>query len=118
MVVDHKSRAMKPRSRRQKPTKADLELDDYLRQLYLYAVAVEKEYGSPPEFLCFNCFRTQNVIKEPFSAETQKKVTDWFKTTIENIRNETEFSPDMEFFKCTHLCEMHDWCEYFELVKW
>lgn len=117
-IIDHKSRAMKPRSKRKKPTKSDLELDEYLRQLYLYAIAVEKEYGSPPEFLCFNCFRAQTIIKEPYDQDTRRKVAEWFADTIEDIRNETKFSPDMEYFKCTHLCEMHDWCEYFELAKW
>ena len=38
VIVDHKSRALKPRSKRKKPTKTNQELDEYLRQLYLYAV--------------------------------------------------------------------------------
>ena len=56
-VVDNKSRILKPRSSRAKPTKADEELDAYLRQLYIYSAAVEEEYGKTPKSLCFNCFR-------------------------------------------------------------
>ncbi len=34
VILDNKSRALKPRSGRQKPTVSDAELDSYLRQLY------------------------------------------------------------------------------------
>lgn len=37
LIVDHKSRKLKPRSTRKKPTKSDEELDSYLKQLYLYS---------------------------------------------------------------------------------
>ena len=60
-VVDNKSRVLKPRSKREKPTKTDEELDAYLRQLYLYSAAVEEEYGVRPHKLCFNCFRTSRL---------------------------------------------------------
>lgn len=65
-VVDNKSRVLKPRSKREKPTKTDEELDAYLKQLYLYSAAVEEEYGVRPCKLCFNCFRTDTFIEEPF----------------------------------------------------
>ena len=61
-VVDNKSRILKPRSSRAKPTKADEELDAYLRQLYIYSAAVEEEYGKTPKSLCFNCFRDKLFI--------------------------------------------------------
>ena len=42
-VVDNKSKTLKPRSTRLKPTKTDEELDDYLRQLYIYSVRADYE---------------------------------------------------------------------------
>ena len=69
VIVDHKSKVLKPRSNRTKPTKTDEELDDYLIQLYLYAEAVRQQYGKLPKHLCFNCFRTQTLIKESFNNE-------------------------------------------------
>lgn len=114
-VVDNKSRVLKPRSSRAKPTKTDEELDAYLTQLYLYSVAVEHEYGRLPKALCFNCFRTPILIEEPFKEEAYAASKLWLSERVEAIKGEKEFRPNMEFFKCKHLCEMQDFCEYCEL---
>lgn len=68
-IVDNKSRDLKPRSNRENPTVKDKELDLMLRQLYIYSIAVEQEYGVLPEALCFNCFRTGVFIKERFDKQ-------------------------------------------------
>lgn len=117
IVVDNKSRTLKPRSGRVVPTKTDQELDEYLRQLYLYSISIKNEYGSYPSELCFDCFRTQTVIREPFRVEKYEETKDWAKQTVERIASETDFNPDIEYFKCRYLCEMQDFCEYFELSK-
>jgi len=114
VIVDHKSRALKPRSKRAKPTKADEELDSYLTQLYLYSAAIEEEYGKLPKLLCFNCFRTPILIEESFKWQAYEKSKIWAKNKIKEISGETKFRPDIEYFKCTHLCEMRDHCEYFD----
>lgn len=41
----------------------------------------------------------------------------WVKDRVDEIAVETEFRPNMEYFKCRHLCEMQDYCDYFELTK-
>lgn len=115
VVVDNKSRVLKPRSKREKPTKTDEELDAYLTQLYLYSIAVEQEYGKPPASLCFNCFRTPIFIEEPFKEEAYAASKLWLSDKVEKINSETKFRPNIEFFKCKHLCEMQDFCEYCEL---
>ena len=66
VIVDHKSRDLKPRSTRKQPTVKDKELDFMLRQLYIYAAAIKKEYGKFPKLLCFNCFKSNVLIEEPF----------------------------------------------------
>ena len=116
-VVDNKSRVLKPRSKREKPTKTDEELDAYLRQLYLYSDAVEEEYGVRPRKLCFNCFRTDTFIEEPFLDKDYEGAKQWLAEMISEIRQESDFKPSCEFFKCTHLCEMQDECEYYQLMK-
>lgn len=116
-VVDNKSRILKPRSSRAKPTKADEELDAYLRQLYIYSAAVEEEYGKTPRSLCFNCFRDKLFIIEPFKEQAYAESKEWLAKSIGNIREESDFKPSVEFFKCTHLCEMQDMCEYYELMR-
>lgn len=116
-IVDNKSRILKPRSKRKKPTKADKELDEYLAQPYLYSVAVEQEYGVLPKSLCFNCFRAPIFIEEPFKEDAYAASKQWFSDRMETIKGETEFKPNIEFFKCKHLCEMQDFCDYFELLE-
>lgn len=115
VIVDHKSRALKPRSGRAKPLKSDLELDSYLIQLYLYAEAVRQEYGELPKMLCFNCFRVPVFIKEPFRPEAFEQAKSWLVEKTEEIANEENFNPNLDYFKCKYLCEMQEHCEYYEL---
>jgi len=117
LIVDNKSRNLKPRSSRTKPTKTDMELDSYLTQLYLYAAAVEQEYGKTPKSLCFNCFRTPVFIEEPFQKEAYCQAKQWLADKVAEITTETEFKPNMEYFKCKNLCEMQDHCEYYALSQ-
>ncbi len=117
VIVDHKSRDLKPRSNRKKPTKQDEELDDYLRQLYLYSAAVEQKYGRLPKLLCFNCFRTGTLIREQFDEEKFIEAKQWLKRRTEAIAEEEEFRPNMDWFQCRYLCECRDECEYFEMNR-
>lgn len=116
-VVDNKSRNLKARSTRAKPTKTDIELDHYLRQLYLYSIPVEKEYGKKPKYLCFNCFREGVFIQEEFSEQAFEEAKKWLIESVARITEETDFEAAPDYFKCTHLCEVHDNCDYFEEVK-
>lgn len=115
VIVDHKSRALRPRSRRQRPTKKDAELDRYLTQLYLYAEAVRQLYGKYPAKLCFNCFREPALIEEPFDPKALERSRVWLQDGVETIAKEEEFRPDIEWFKCSYLCELRDECEYFAM---
>lgn len=117
ILIDHKSRALKPRSKRKKPTKLDAELDDYLRQLYVYSAAIRQKYGRYPAYLAFNCFRKQDLIVEPFRNEKYQETMNWLVHEVEEIKACSQFYPDLDYFKCRHLCEMRDHCEYLELEK-
>lgn len=116
-VVDNKSKALKPRSARLKPTKTDEELDDYLRQLYIYSAAVEQELGRKPKHLCFNCFREQTLIEEPFREQAYAESKRWLSDSVAQITAETDFRPDIEYFRCAYLCEMNGHCEYYKLSQ-
>lgn len=117
LVIDNKSRTLKPRSNRSKPTKADEELDRYLRQLYLYSISVQNQYGKTPYKLCFDCFRNQTFIEEKFRDDEYKKAQIWVEDKVSEISQDTEFRPNMEYFKCRYLCEMQEYCDYYELTK-
>lgn len=116
VLIDHKSRAMKPRSPRKTPTEKDRELDTMLRQLYLYAAAVREEFGEFPEKLCFNCFRTGVFIEEPFREEAFRKALAWAEEQVSAIQKAEEFPPRPEYFRCRYLCGMRDRCEYAEFI--
>lgn len=112
VILDHKSRALKPRTNGKKIRRSDLELDDYLRQLYLYSIPVYLEYHRYPKRLEFNCFRTGQLISEPFSEHALEEAKTWAKRTVKQITDNEDWSPDMEYWKCRYLCGFHDQCEY------
>lgn len=114
-IVDNKSRDLKPRSGRKKPTVKDQELDEMLKQLYLYAAAVKQEYGKYPKALCFNCFKNQVFIEEPFSEGKFSETVEWFLKTINDIADENDFLPYFDFFGCNYICGVNGECCYYEM---
>lgn len=116
IITDHKSRTLKPRSNRKKPTKTDKELDDYLRQLYVYAVAVKESSGVYPDTLEFNCFRSNIFIRESFKPERLHEVEDWANTEIEYIITNSDWSAKPDFWRCSYLCDVCEHCEYRNLM--
>lgn len=111
-IIDNKSRDLKPRSSRSTPTLKDNELDDMLRQLYIYAAAVKREYGRFPKSLCFNCFKTGTFIEEPFKEEVYVKTLDWAKKSIEAIKDTDDFYPSVDYFSCRYICGVNEECDY------
>lgn len=117
IVLDNKARNLTPRSNKEKPTKSDTELDEFLKQLYIYSKAVEIEYKTLPNSLQFNCYRQNLLIKEYFDKEKYREAQEWFVSKIKEIQKEEEFPPNIEYFKCRYLCEMSDHCEYYSMYK-
>jgi len=115
VIVDHKSRALSPRSVRERPTAADRALDEILRQLYLYAAAVEQEYGALPDTLCLNCFRNMVFIEEPFRESAYREALDWALQSIQMILEASDFGPLTDYFRCGSLCGLNDDCCYWNL---
>jgi len=116
VIWDHKAKNLKPYSGRKKPTKTDIELDEYYRQLYLYAEAVRQAFGEYPVRLNFNCYRNQTQIKVPFHAEKMYDTVDWADRMIIKIRDFDQWNPDIDFFKCRYLCGLNDRCDYYDLM--
>ena len=115
-ITDHKSRALKPRSNRKKPTLGDIELDKYLRQLYIYASAVYQMYGRYPDYLEFNCFRTGTWICEPFKEERLDEVEVWATKLIDEITATNDWHANLDFWFCKQLCDVATECEYEEFL--
>lgn len=112
VIIDNKSRDLKPRSTRVKPTVKDKELDEILRQLYIYCIAVEQEYGKLPKALCINCFRTGTFIQEPFKMEAYEEAKKWALEKIAEIGDDTDFEPNPNVFSCFWICGVSDNCEF------
>lgn len=111
-IIDNKSRDVKPRSNREKPTVKDKELDSMLRQLYIYSAAVKQEYGKFPKALCFNCFKSGVFIEEPFREEAYNEAISWVKRSVADIKSTDDFYPNREFFSCYYICGVSDDCVY------
>ena len=112
--IDHKSHDLKPRSGRLKPTVKDIELDEYLQQLYLYSKAIKDIYGNFPKELWFNCYRTNTLIKEQFDLKKYEKTLQWVTETVEKIKNDTDFEANYDYFCCRWICGQQLNCEVFE----
>lgn len=77
LIIDHKSHGLRERSGRATPTKYDMELDDYLRQQYLYSIPIYELFGQFPATLSFNCYRFGRFIKEPFDKARLEETKQW-----------------------------------------
>lgn len=116
IILDHKSRNLKPRSNRKKPLKTDIELDEYLRQLYMYSIPVKEEYGEFPKKLIFNCFKLGKMISEDFDEAKLESTKKWALEQIEIITNNDRWQPRLDYWRCKHICDVSDSCEYKEMM--
>lgn len=119
-IVDNKSRDLKPRSGRATPTKSDEVLDDMLVQLYIYAHAVMQKYGKLPTALCFNCFKTQQFIIEPFDELKYQKALQWATESVGMIEDYVEFYEKSyyDYYQCSFLCGLQHDCEIWSEEEW
>lgn len=115
-IVDHKSRELKPRSNRKKPTQKDVELDEVFRQLYLYSASIFEESGEWPAFLCINSYRSGAFIKEQFCREKFDEICESVEREIDAIMEDSDFYPRAEYYKCRYLCGFHNTCEYYDMM--
>lgn len=112
-LIDHKSRKLRQRSGRKKPTKKDEELDEMLKQLYIYSIPIEKKFGRLPSYLGFNCFRSGNLILEPFNHADFEKAKQWAKDTVLSIQDTEDFEPHQNSFSCFWICGVSSQCKYY-----
>lgn len=115
IIQDHKSRILRAKSfvkGNKTEQKSNEEFDSFAKQLYLYSVGIEQKYGRLPKELRFNCFRNGTVVTEKFDKEKYKEAKSWACETIDKIKHETEWNPNIEWFKCRNICGFTKICEY------
>lgn len=115
VLIDNKSRDLKPPSGRKKPTQYDLDREEMFTQLYLYSYPIKEKYGKLPSKLCFNCFKNGNFIAEKFNEEQYDKAIKWALSTIEEAENLTsdDIYPNIDYFRCNRLCSVCSSCCYY-----
>lgn len=114
ILIDNKSRALKPRSGRAKPTASDKELDEMLMQLYVYCYPIKQKYGKFPKRIGFNCFRTGELIVEDFDEAAYERAIRWVKETVEEIESASEFPTKENAFACFWICGMSRLCDTYQ----
>lgn len=117
VIIDHKSADLKPRSNRKNPTQKDQELDEKLKQLYLYSIAVNDEFGKFPKYLCFNCFRNGNFIKTEFDENAFSDACKQIVEDVKLIEATSDFYPRIDYFYCKYLCGQSENCWYNEEIE-
>lgn len=116
VVIDHKSRDLRQRSGRKKPTVKDKELDEFLKQLYLYSAGVEQKFGKFPSKLCFNCFKSGEFVEEQFDKGAYEEAKSWALESIKKIETAEKFYPNLDWFYCTNLCGYKGQCPYYDMA--
>lgn len=101
IIVDHKSKDK---------FKSKAEKEKYLKQLYLYAYALQQLYGYEIKELWFNMFRARKPIKEKFNQEVCDSVVRWAEVSIDLILMDDEFKKTPNDFYCRFLCGLKDNC--------
>lgn len=110
-IIDHKSHGLRNRSGRKFQTEYDKELDRYLRQQYMYAIPIYNEYGKFPATLNFNCYRHGRFIREKFDPIQLHKTKVWVVEQIKTIREERDWEPNPEPFRCNFICDNAEFCK-------
>lgn len=82
IVIDHKSK---------KNFHSQSELEQYAVQPYLYSKWVYETYGSYPEQLIFNLFRTGELVTIRFDQQAYEAALSWFSDTIKRIYKDKSF---------------------------
>ena len=118
IIVDHKSKNKFANKR---------EESEYARQLYLYNVAIGKQFGICANKLVFNMFQANGLVVIPRNQESEQDAVHWFTGTIRSIQNDKKFTDKIvsdykskkkkigEFeqsdYFCNNICSCRNHCQ-------
>jgi len=101
IIIDHKTRA---------GFKSKKELDEYLRQLYLYSIPIVDKYKEYPEELILNMIKEKRDITVSYDVRKLEEARIWAISTIEMIKNDVEFKAKPSQFFCDYICSVREYC--------
>lgn len=111
---DHKSASLKFKKNGE-ISKTDKEhFEEFKIQQYLYCKPILEEYGRV-DFLQWNLFKEQKIVKIPFVKEDYQKSLRWVIDVINQIKNEELWLPQPNYFRCNNICNFREDCEYKDL---
>ena len=88
IIIDHKSKAIK-RLKSGKPVAKDVE--DALRQMSMYAMAIHQQFDEYPKEIWINAFRVKDIIKEPFDISRGEESLTWAVNIIHRLSQDDKF---------------------------
>lgn len=114
ITKDHKSAKIKILKSGKISKTDEKHFKEFKIQQYLYCKPIIAEYGKV-DFLEWNLFKTQNIIRIPFSWQEYKSALEWVPKVINQIKQEELWLPCPNYFRCNNLCNFRENCEYRDL---
>lgn len=116
MLVDYKTSApYRIDSRTQKEVVDKKKLEGYQKQLHLYTYALRKYANIPVDKTVLWFPRISKVTSTPFDLTAEAESIKWFFDTIEKIKADEDFQPNLskenEFF-CWNICDVRAFCKW------
>ena len=123
-LIDHKSK---------RGFKSKREKRDYARQLYLYSVWVEGQYGTPPKAVVFDMLRLCSTEVIPYDVKARDEAIEWAKDVVDRACRAIGFPTKLELsaerreleqryaapdYFCRHICGQRTRCPAFEEVMY
>lgn len=99
-IFDHKSSTVK--------SKNSDKAKEYLKQMYLYSIAIYDEYKVYPKQLHINAFKENIIYTYDFDVKEIENVKQWVEDTIRLIKKETAFLPSSDYFFCSFICNFRN----------
>ena len=113
VIFDHKSGEYPFKKNGEVKVKLKDSFEDYSRQMYLYAHAVNSVYGEFPKEMTWNYFKDKGQLATiQFKKADYDKTLDWAVDTIHEIESEKNWTENQDFFYCHNLCNFRSSCEY------
>ena len=113
ILIDHKSSEY-PIGKRGNILKSEREkFEQYKKQLYLYSLQVQKEYGVLPNKIGWNFFKNKQWLILDFNKKELDEAIKWALGTIGEINQTEFFPPKPDYYYCHNLCRFRNsYCEY------
>ena len=108
-ILDHKSASLKFLKSGKISKSDEAHFLEFKRQLYLYSIAVRKEFGKV-DYLQWNMFRDGRQVVIPWNKREYNEAIKWARDTLAAIKNETEWEEKYDRFYCDNMCGMRDHC--------